>query len=83
VSSTNVYVHVDATRAGAGVCVLPYFMTAQMPDLVPVLAQEVRIVRTFWLVTHADLAGMLRIRATGDFIAEEVQKAKALFLPDG
>ena len=51
-----------------------------MTDLVPVLPAEVRIVRTFWLITHADLAPMLRIRVTSDFIAEEVQKA-ALVVP--
>lgn len=80
-ASTNLIAQLNATRAGAGVCVLPYFITAGMPDLVPVLPAEVRIERTFWLITHADLAGMLRIRVTSDFIAEEVQKARALFLP--
>src|SRR6185503_5226924 len=45
----------NATRAGAGVCVLPYFITAGMPDLVPVLPADVRMERTFWLITHADL----------------------------
>jgi hypothetical protein len=54
-----------------------------MSDLVPVLPAEVRILRTFWLITHADLAPMQRIRVTSDFIAEEVQKARALFLPGG
>jgi DNA-binding transcriptional LysR family regulator len=80
-ASTNLIAQLNATRAGAGICVLPYFVTAGMADLVPVLPAEVRIVRTFWLITHADLAPMLRIRVTSDFIAEEVQKARALFLP--
>ena len=82
-ASTNLIAQLNATRAGAGVCVLPYFITAGMPDLVPVLPAEVRIERTFWLITHADLAGMLRIRVTSDFIAEAVQEARALFLPEG
>jgi molybdate transport repressor ModE-like protein len=81
-ASTNLIAQLNATRAGAGICVLPYFITAGTPDLVPVLPQAVRIVRSFWLITHADLAGMLRVRITSDFIAEEVQKARALFLPD-
>ncbi|KAB2920820.1 MAG: LysR family transcriptional regulator [Hyphomicrobiaceae bacterium] len=82
-ASTNLIAQLNATRAGAGVCVLPYFMTAGIPELVPVLPRDVRIRRTFWLITHADLAGMLRVRVTSDFIAEEAQKAKSLFLPDG
>jgi DNA-binding transcriptional LysR family regulator len=81
-ASTNLIAQLNATRAGAGVCVLPYFVSAGIPDLVPVLPSEIRIVRTFWLITHADLAPMLRIRVTSDFIAEEVQKARSLFLPD-
>jgi DNA-binding transcriptional LysR family regulator len=80
-ASTNLIAQLNATRAGAGICVLPYFITAGMSDLVPVLPAEVRIVRTFWLITHADLAPMQRIRVTSDFIAEEVQKARSLFLP--
>ena len=81
-ASTNLIAQLNATRAGAGVCVLPHFVTAGIPDLVPVLPRDVRIVRTFWLITHADLAPMLRIRVTSDFIAEEVQKARSLFMPD-
>jgi len=81
-ASTNLIAQLNATRSGAGVCVLPYFVTAGVADLVPVLPADVRIVRTFWLITHADLAPMLRIRVTSDFIAEEVQKARALFLPE-
>ena len=81
-ASTNLIAQLNATRAGAGICVLPHFITAGMSDLVPVLPADVRIVRTFWLITHADLAPMHRIRVTSDFIAEEVQKARALFLPD-
>lgn len=81
-ASTNLIAQLNATRAGAGICVLPHFITAGIPDLVPVLAQEVRIVRSFWLITHADLAGMLRVRITSDFIAEEVHKARLLFLPE-
>jgi DNA-binding transcriptional LysR family regulator len=80
-ASTNLIAQLNATRAGAGICVLPYFITTGMSDLVPVLPAEVRIVRTFWLITHADLAPMQRIRVTSDFIAEEVQKARTLFLP--
>jgi len=81
-ASTNLIAQLEATRAGAGLCVLPYFMTAGRPELVPVLSDEVRIVRTFWLITHADLADMLRIRVTTDFIAEEVARSRELFMPE-
>ena len=80
-ASTNLLAQFNATKAGAGICVLPYFMLSCEPDLIPVLPQEVVLERTFWLVTHADLAGALRIKITGDFIAEQVEKSRRLFLP--
>jgi DNA-binding transcriptional LysR family regulator len=81
-ASTNLIAQLNATKAGAGLCVLPHFITATEPSLVPVLPHQVRIIRSFWLVTHVDLAAMLRIRVTGDFIADQVQKARALFMPE-
>ncbi len=79
-ASTNLLAQLNATKAGAGICVLPYFLLACEPDLIPVLPDEVNIERTFWLVTHADLAGALRIKVTGDFIARQVEKSRKLFL---
>lgn len=81
-ASTNLIAQLNATRAGAGLCVLPHFMTAGEPGLVPVLRAEVSITRSFWLITHADLADMLRIRMTTGFIADEVAKARDLFMPE-
>jgi DNA-binding transcriptional LysR family regulator len=81
-ASTNLIAQLNATLSGAGVCVLPYFVTTGMSGLVPVLPDAVRIVRTFWMIVHADLADMLRIRVTSDFIADEVQRARTLFLPE-
>jgi hypothetical protein len=48
---------------------------------VPVLAQEVAIVRSFWLIVHADLKDVARIRATMDFLVREVRAARTLFMP--
>ncbi|WP_309068487.1 LysR family transcriptional regulator [Microbacterium sp.] len=41
-TSTNVFVHVEATRAGAGLGILPCFVADRHPDLVRVLPDEVR-----------------------------------------
>lgn len=49
-TSTNVFVQVQATRAGAGIGLLPRFMAAQHDDLVPVLPGEVSSTLSFWLV---------------------------------
>ncbi|WP_189041280.1 LysR family transcriptional regulator [Aliidongia dinghuensis] len=80
--SSTLIAQLQATLAGIGLCVLPDFMTAGAPGLVPVL-ETISIVRTFWLITHADLHDLPRIRATGDFIAREARAARALFMPEG
>jgi len=78
--SSTLVAQLQATLAGAGLCVLPCFMAAGQPGLVPVLS-DVSIERTFWLITHADLHDLPRIRATSDFIAREAKGARGLFLP--
>ncbi|GGF77214.1 transcriptional regulator [Azorhizobium oxalatiphilum] len=78
--SSNLIAQMQATRAGAGVCVLPCFMGAAEPDLVPVLPQEVTLTRTFYLITHTDMRDLARVRAAADFIAAEVTQAKGYFL---
>ncbi|WP_157103764.1 LysR family transcriptional regulator [Nocardia harenae] len=52
VSSTNVFVHVEATRAGAGLGLLPCFMADRHPDLERVLPAEVVVRLSYWLVAR-------------------------------
>ncbi|MGE3870931.1 MAG: LysR family transcriptional regulator [Pseudorhodoplanes sp.] len=82
IRASNLVAQCYATLAGAGICVLPLFMAGQEPRLVPVLRESVRLVRAFWLVTHADLHNLPQIRATSDFVAREVKAARAIFLND-
>ncbi len=79
--SSSLVAQMQATLAGAGVCVLPHFMAGADPRLVPVLPDTVAITRSFWLIVHADLKEVARIRATMDFIIREVRAARHLFLP--
>lgn len=79
--SSNLVAQLAATLSGYGICVLPSFMADHEPNLVPVLGDTVSLIRTFWLVTHADLHDLTHIRAVSDFIAQEVREAKRLFLP--
>jgi hypothetical protein len=39
----------------------------------------VRFDRTYWMVTHADLQGIARVRAAIDFIVDEVRANRATF----
>jgi DNA-binding transcriptional LysR family regulator len=71
-------VQLEAIRAGAGVGVLPRFLAEPHEELVCVLPETVRLIRSFWLSVHADLHRLKRIRVVCDLIAEEIRKASVL-----
>jgi DNA-binding transcriptional LysR family regulator len=79
--SSNLIAQMQTTLAGGGICVLPHFMAILDPRLVPVLPAQVSITRSFWLIVHADLKEVARIRATMDFVVREVKAARSLFIP--
>jgi DNA-binding transcriptional LysR family regulator len=78
--SSNLIAQLRATLAGAGLCVLPHFIAEQEPGLQRVLPEQVGLQREFWLLTHADLKAVARVRAVADFIAEEVRAARRSLL---
>lgn len=65
-SSTNVFVHVEATRAGAGLGLLPCFMADRHPDLVRILPDDVAEELDYWLVVRADALRQPAIAAVVD-----------------
>mgnify|MGYP001332163726 CR=1 FL=1 len=54
VTSTNVFVHVEATRAAAGLGLLPCFMADRHHDLVRVLPKAVAVQLSYWLVARSE-----------------------------
>jgi len=77
--SANLIAQLNATIAGFGIAVLPHFMATAHPELRPVLPDEIRILRTFWMLMHADSKDLARIRAVADYIHETVESERALF----
>ncbi|WP_079598361.1 LysR family transcriptional regulator [Arthrobacter sp. P2b] len=53
-TSTNVFVHVEATRAGAGIGFLPCFMGDLHDDLVRLLPTEIAELLPYWMVLRPD-----------------------------
>jgi len=61
-TSTSVHVQLRAALNGAGVGILPDFMTISHDSLVKVLPGEISFSRSFWFVVHEDYAQLERIR---------------------
>ncbi|MBU4465406.1 MAG: LysR family transcriptional regulator [Actinobacteria bacterium] len=53
-TSTNVFVHVEATRTGAGIGLLPCFVADRHPDLVRVLPTLINERLPYWMVLRPD-----------------------------
>ncbi len=79
--SSNLIAQLQATVAGAGICVLPCFFADGDERLVRLLPEEVRLTRTFWMIVHSDMRDLARIRATTEFVLNAVREAGSLFLP--
>lgn len=79
--SANLIAQFNATVAGFGIAVLPHFMARNEPRLRPILPDSVSIVRSFWLLMHADSKDLARIRAAADYIYATVERERGLFNP--
>jgi DNA-binding transcriptional LysR family regulator len=73
----------QATVAGAGLCVLPYFLANEDDRLVRVLPDEVVLKRTYWMIVHSDLRETARIKVTCDFLVDQVRSLRPKLLPRG
>lgn len=72
VTSTNVFVHVEATRAAAGIGLLPCFMADRHDDLVRVLSDTVAVRLAYWLVARAETLRRPEVAAVVDAIRERM-----------
>lgn len=80
VTSTNVFVHVEATRAAAGIGLLPCFMADRHDDLIRVLPDDVAIRLTYWLVTRAETLRRPEVAAVVDAIRDRMTVQRDVLL---
>lgn len=79
-TSTNVFVHVEATRAGAGVGFLPCFMADRHADLVRLLPGEVRDRLPYWAVVHPESWRRPAVAALLEALRDQVERSHDLLL---
>ncbi|NNH70410.1 LysR family transcriptional regulator [Nocardia uniformis] len=80
ISSTNVFVHVEATRASAGLGLLPCFMADRHADLVRVLPDRVGVQLTYWLVARAETLRRPEVAAVVDALRARVHRERDMLL---
>jgi len=70
---------IAAAAAGAGLAMLHHIAVRDDHRLVRILPGEIEAIRSYWLVIHADLRQLPRIRAVADFLADAVARERARF----
>jgi DNA-binding transcriptional LysR family regulator len=75
--STSAAAQQAAVAAGMGIGMLHLFAAGQDARLVRLLPAEVEVLRSYWVVMHADLQKLPRIRATISFLEDAIAAAKA------
>lgn len=83
VTSTNVFVHVEATRAGAGFGLLPAFLADREPDLVRVLRDEVNPRLPYWLVAPLEVYRLPVVSAYLEALRERLELVRPQLLGEG
>ena len=82
-TSTNVFVHVEATRAGAGIGFLPCFMADLHDDLVRVLPAEIAELLPYWMVLRQDSMRRPAVAAVVQALQEQTAAHRAKLLGRG
>jgi DNA-binding transcriptional LysR family regulator len=82
VGATSSVVHVELTRAGAGIGLLPCYLAERVPELVRLFPEELWFPVEYWVVSRADLlrrpavqAVMTAVRAAVAELREELVAA--------
>lgn len=78
--STSIVAQYFAARQGRALAVLPCFMAADSPDLVPVLPDKIDIVRSLWLAAPSDRRQIARVRALWDYLRSVVESNQAFLM---
>lgn len=75
-ASTNVFVHVEATRAGAGLGFLPCFMADRHDDLVRLLPDDVTERLPYWAVIRSESWRRPAVAAVVQVLGDEMTRQR-------
>ena len=77
ITSTNVFVHVAATRAGAGIGLLPCFMADMHDDLVRLLPSQISETLPYWMVLRTDSLRQPAVAAVAEALRAQTRSFEA------
>lgn len=75
--STSLLAQQEAIAAGAGLGILPAFSADSDPRLQVVMPEQIRFIRTFWMLMPIELKDIARMRVTWDFLRQAAEKDRS------
>jgi DNA-binding transcriptional LysR family regulator len=78
--STSVIAQYVAAQQGRSMAILPCFLAAQDPRLLPVLGEQIAVTRQFWMYCREDLRKLKRITLLWDYIREVTEQNRGLLM---
>lgn len=73
-ASNSVSVQLNWLRHGAGIGVVHDFALPSAPELIRVIADQISLTRSFWLIRHADDGRVERLNRFADLLAQGIRK---------
>jgi len=81
IRSTSIVAQLEMVRSGSALGMLPVFMCADQPNLLPILKAH-SVTRSYWLTVHDDLRGVERIRITSEELVQLARQDRVRFIPE-
>jgi len=80
--STSITSQYSAIKSGLGIGILPCFLAEQDASLVKLCAEEIKLVRSFYLVTHPESKRLSQVNTVWQYLKELAQQQKRLLMPE-
>jgi len=80
--STSITSQYSAIKSGLGIGILPCFLAEQDASLVKLCANDIKLVRSFYLVTHPESKRLSQVETVWQYLKELAQQNKQLLMPE-
>ena len=80
--STSITSQYCAIKSGLGIGILPCFLADQDDSLVKLCINEIKLVRSFYLVTHPESKRLSQVETVWQYLKELAQHKKTLLMPE-
>lgn len=81
IACSSVLAQLEIVRTGEGKGVLADFLVQRHPEMVPTEPDRPPLERTLWLRVHEDMADLIRVRKTIDYLVSMCRSDRKLFTP--